>query len=328
MNNSLQKVEISSKTIVFTVFFLIFLKILWQIRELIFALFLAFIFMSVLKPIVNFLEKKKLPRSLAVILVFLLTIFMVVFGGAFILPPLTKESLAFFKNSPQLIREIFPNLSLYINFESLSQFLPDLTQNFIRLITGIFSNFIFMISIIFFTFYFLLEEKFLKKFLDKFLEEEKSKKIVMIFARAEQRLGAWVWGELILMVVIGLMSYAGLTLLHVHYALPLAIVAGLLEVVPIIGPTLSTVPAFFVAASTSWFLGVAVIALYFLIQQLENNLIVPLVMKKAVGLNPIMTLIALTIGGKLAGFLGIFLAIPFALLLETILIELAQIRRL
>ncbi len=115
--------------------------------------------------------------------------------------------------------------------------------------------------------------------------------------------------------------------MNIKYAAPLAIMAGLLEVVPIIGPTVATIPAFFVGASISWFTGLAVIALYFLIQQLENNLIVPLVMKKAVGLNPIITLIALIIGGKLGGLLGIILSVPTALFIETILVEFSRLKK-
>lgn len=322
-----QKVEISSKTIVFTVFFLIFLKVLWQIRELLFALFLAFILMSALKPPVRFLEKIGLPRSLATLVIFIVTLMTFSFTGFFIIPPLVKESLIFLKNLPNLVSNVLPSSFFYLNTDSLSQILPQLTQNFIKIVSGVFSNFIFLVSTVFFTFYFLIEEKFLKKFLEKFLPSSQVNVVVEIFEKVEQRMGAWVWGELILMTVIGGLSYLGLQLLDVKYSLPLAIIAGVLEVVPIIGPTFSAIPAFFVAASSSWFLGLSVIALYFLIQQFENNFIVPLVMKKTVGLNPIVTLIALTIGGKLGGFLGILLSVPVSLLIETILIELIHIQK-
>lgn len=323
----IQKIEISSKTIVFTVFFLVFLKILWQIRDLIFAIFIAFILMSALKPGVRFLEKRKIPRPIGVLTVFLMTVFLIFFTGFFLFPPLIKESLVFFKNLPLLLNSLFPNLSFSLKTEAITQFLPDLTQNFVKIVSGIFSNFVFSISTIVFTFYFLIEEKIFEKFLKRFLEENQAEEIVAIFEKVEQRMGSWLWGELILMGVIGLMSYAGLSLLQVKYAFPLAVIAGVLEVVPIIGPTISTIPAFFVAVSTSWFLGLSVIALYFLIQQLENNLIVPLVMKKTTGLNPIITLIALTIGGKLGGFLGILLSVPLALFVETVLIELVKIKK-
>lgn len=322
-----QKIEISAKTIVFAVFFLLFLKILWQIRDLLYALFFAFILMSALKPPVRFLEEKKVPRPLAVIFVFFTFVFSIFFLLFFILPPLLRESFLFLKNLPILLNNLVPNAPSYINFDALTQFLPNLTENLIKFITGFFSNFIFIVSIIFFTFYFLLEERFLKKFLVNFLEEKEAEKIVIIFDNIEKRMNAWFWGELTLMAIIGILSYVGLSLLNVRYPIPLAIIAGLLEIVPIIGPTIATIPAFFVAASSSWFLGLSVIALYFLIQQIENNLVVPLVMKKAVGLNPITSLIALTIGGKIGGFMGILISIPFALFLETLIFEVLRLRK-
>lgn len=322
-----QKIEISWRTIVFTFLFFCFVRILWLSRELIYALFLAFIFMSALKPAVNLLEKQRLPRFLATLIVFFTALFLLVFVVSFIFPPLVTESLAFTKNLPLLIGHTIPAVSQYFNSDSLTSFLPDITQNFIRVVGSIFSNFIFIISIIFFTFYFLLEERLLKNFLERFIDDSRADYIVSIATKAERRMGAWVWGELVLMTVIGVMTYIGLSLLQVRYALPLAVFAGLLEVVPIIGPTISAIPAFFVAASTSWFFATTVVILYFIIQQVENNLIVPFVMKKAVGIHPIITLIALTVGGKLGGLLGVFLSVPVALFIETVLIDLAKMKR-
>lgn len=322
-----QKIEISSRTIFFTVFFLIFLRILWVSRELIYALFIAFIFMSALKPAVFFWERRKLPHSLSVLLIYLSTLSIIIFMLSFVLPPLIQESISFIKHLPILINTTIPSAAGYLNTASITRFLPDITQNFLKFVSGIFANLIFVITINFFTFYFLIEEKFVKKFLDKFIEEKEVNKIINIVDKVEQRMGAWVRGEAILMTIIGLSTYIGLSLLGISYALPLAIIAGLLEVVPNIGPILSAIPAFFVAASISPFLGLSVIALYIVIQQLENNLIVPLVMQRAVGLNPIITLIALTVGLKLGGSMGILLSVPTALFIETVLVELPKLKK-
>jgi len=123
------------------------------------------------------------------------------------------------------------------------------------------------------------------------------------------------------MIVVGLLTYVGLSLMGIKYTLALAVLSGLLEVVPSLGPITATIPAFFIGLSQSYVSGLLMIALYFTVQQLENNLIVPFVMKKAVGIHPITTLIALIIGGKLAGIMGVILAIPTTIFLETILIE-------
>lgn len=316
-----QKIEISAKTILFTIIVLLLFQILWLIRDLLYALFLAFIFMSAFKPIVQYLAVKKIPRFISIIGLFIIIVLLFSALFTFVIPPILQESLIFLRNLPILLIKTFPALSDYIKVESITTFFPDLTSNFVKVISGLLSNFIFVVSTIVFTFYFLSEEKFLKKFLDIFLQEKHAVRVVAICNRAEQRMSAWLWGEIVLMIVIGLMSYIGLSLLHIRFALPLSIIAGIFEVAPIIGPIISAVPAFFVAASASWLMGASVVALYFLIQQIENNVVVPYVMKRAVGLHPIITLIALTIGGKLGGFLGILLSIPLALFVESIMTE-------
>ncbi|OGK15825.1 hypothetical protein A3H80_03275 [Candidatus Roizmanbacteria bacterium RIFCSPLOWO2_02_FULL_37_19] len=317
-----QKIEISSRTIIFTILFILALRAIWLIRELLFALFLAFIFMSALKPIVNKIEARGVNRSLSAVVVFLLTLLVIIFMLGTILPPILSESILFIKNLPFLLVETFPFLSEYLSLESAVQFLPNITENFFRVASGVFSNFIFVISVLFFTFYFLLEKNFLESFIKKFLKKEQAQKIISITQKIELRMGAWMRGELILMTIIGVFTYIALNILGIKFALSLAFIAGLLEIIPIIGPIIAAIPAFLVASSDSFFLGGIVIILYIIIQQLENNLIVPFVMNKAVGIHPITILIALSIGGRLGGLLGAVLAVPVALFIETIVTQL------
>ena len=129
------------------------------------------------------------------------------------------------------------------------------------------------------------------------------------------------------MTVVGLLTFIGLNLIGIRYALALAVLAGLLEAIPNLGPTISSIPAILLGFAVSPVMGVTALALYFIIQQLENNLIVPVVMKKAVGLNPIITLIALIVGGKIAGVLGVILAVPTTIFIETVLIEIQKGRK-
>jgi len=116
------------------------------------------------------------------------------------------------------------------------------------------------------------------------------------------------------------LSFIGLSLLGVRYAVPLAFLAGLLEIIPNLGPTLAALPAVLVALSSSPLLALGTLALYILIQQLENNFIVPKVMERVLGFNPLVTILAILIGGKLLGILGGILALP-TLLLAVIVIS-------
>lgn len=315
------KVEVSAKTIVFAIFFILFLVLLWIIKDLILTLFVAFIIMSAVKPPVKWLGERKIPRRIATIGVFLFFIVFFIFVLVWVVPPLVGETTLLVKHLPSMIENIHPSLMEYVNISSLSQYAPNITNQAINLIRSIFSNIMFLVTTIFFSIYLTLEEGFIKKTISHFFEEKDVERVVGVIQKTEKRLGAWLLGEFVLMLVVGGMTYAGLLLIGVKYALPLSIIAGLLEVVPNIGPILSTVPAFVVGVTQAPFLGLSTIALYFVVQQLENHIIVPVVMKKVTGLNPIITLIALIIGGRLFGVLGVVLSIPFTLFLQTVLTE-------
>ena len=316
-----QKIEISSKTIIFTVGFILMLGVIWLIKDLIFSLFIAFIIAGALRQPVDFLEKKKIPRSISSFIIYFIFVFIIFYLFALIIPPLAGEIIVLFKNLPHIIIKVFPTLSSNFNLSFLSNNIPSLANETIHLIKTAFSNVIFVTSTLFFGFYFLLEKNLAQRLLGNFFDDMELNKINLISERAQKRMSGWFWGEIILMIIVGLLTYVGLSLMGMKYALALAVLSGLLEVVPNLGPITATIPAFFIGLSQSYVSGLSMIALYLTVQQLENNLIVPFVMKKAVGIHPITTLIALIIGGKLAGILGVILAIPTTIFLETILIE-------
>jgi predicted PurR-regulated permease PerM len=322
----MQKIEISAKTIIFTVFFLLFLNLLWILRDLLFSLFIGFIIMSTLKPFVNYLEKKNFPRFLAVVIIYLmfLGIFLEILNLIF--PPLIEQSIALIKNLPLIIKSLsWQNFGL-IDLNSFFQFIPNVTGQFFDLAKGLFSNAIFIITTLFFGFYFLLENALIQKTIIDLFSVEKGKEILNIISKIEKRMSNWFWSEITLMTIVGTMTFIGLNLIGLKYALPLAVLAGLLEAVPNIGPIIATIPMALIGFSQDPVAGFSAIALAFIVQQLENNLIIPLFMKKVVGVNPIITLIALIIGGRLAGVAGVFLAIPITLFGETLIKEIIKIR--
>ncbi len=318
---STQRIEISSKTIVFTVFFLLGLGFVWQIRDLIFSLIIAFIIAGALKPAVNYLEKLRIPRVLASIFIYFSFIFLFFYIFTLIIPPLASELIVLFKHLPQIIKTTLPIVSSTFNFDFFSRNLPGLTNQTFEFIKGLFGNVVFISSTVFFGFYFLSEKNLSLKLLGNFFDESEVNKITLVADRAQKRMSSWFWGEIILMLVVGGLTYIGLAAFKIKYALALAVLAGLLEVIPNIGPILSSVPAILIGLTHSPILGVSMAALYLLVQQLENNLVVPMVMKKVTGLHPIVILISLVIGGKIAGVIGVVLAVPVTLLLETIIIE-------
>ena len=125
-------------------------------------------------------------------------------------------------------------------------------------------------------------------------------------------------GQLLLMLAIGLATFLGLILLGIPYALPLAILAGLLEIIPTLGPILAAVPAVIIALTISPGMAIVVVGLYIVIQMLENNILVPKIMQRAVGLNPVIVIIGVVIGANLLGVAGALLSIPFIALLAVL----------
>jgi len=320
-------VEVSAKTIIFTVTLILILALLWVLKNLLLSLFVAFIIMSAVRPLISFFVRKGIPRRLAVFGIFIAIIFFFIFILVWVIPPFVQETTLLIKHLPAMIKSINPAVIGYINIDSLSQYAPNITNQIFGVVRVVFSNIMFVVTTLFFSFYLTLEEGFIKNTLSYFLNERDALKVAILVEKTEKRLGRWLLGEFTLMVIIGCMTYVGLTLLGFRYALPLSIIAGLLEAVPNIGPIFSTIPAFIVGVAQAPFLGLVAIALYFIVQQLENHLVVPYVMKKAVGLSPIVTLITLIIGGQLFGVLGMILAIPLALFLETLLTEIKKQRK-
>lgn len=318
------KIEISYKTIFFTIFFLILLWFLVQIREIIFWVFIAFILMSAFKPLVDFLENMKLPRFFAILIIYVVLISSISYISISIVPPLIKESIHLGERLPDYLKALFPFYS--INSQLINQQIAPLGENLLKVSVGLFNNIISVFTIFVITFYLLLERKHLEVYLSDLVGDESSKHIIIIIRKVEDRLGYWLRGQAGLMLTIGLFSYLGLLILGIPYALPLAIFAGFLELIPTIGPVVSAIPAILIALSTSPLLAILTLVLYFLIQQLENHLIVPQVMRKVVGLPPLVTIIALLIGANLAGIGGIILAVPIVVTTQAIVTEYFRIK--
>ncbi len=320
----MRKVEIAPRTIIFAVFFILGLYFLWIIQDLLFSLFIGFILMSALKPVVHSLEKRGIPRKLAAVVAYFSVIFVFITLFSIVLPPIALEGTALIKNLPTIIANLNPTLSAYLQLQTLTQYLPNVTTGAFAFLAGIFSNILFVVTTIFFGFYLIMEENIIKNFLKHIFNDKKTEQLIGLFDRAEARMSAWFWGQATLMVVVGCVTFIGLNLIGMRYALSLAVLAGLLEIVPSIGPILSAIPAVLIGFSISSITGVATLALYFIIHQFEGNLIVPIIMRRAVGLDPIATLVFLIVGGKIGGIIGILLSIPILLFLGTFLTELRR----
>lgn len=306
-----KKIEISHRTIIFTVLFLALVWILYQIRDIIFQFFLALFITAILNPTVAKLSKRKIPRAVSVIVVYLFLFGVVSITVAAIIPALINQTTAFLNNFPIIVSNIgFSSFTSDQLAQQLISQLGSLPERIAKFSLSVFSNLVSLVAVLVFAFYLLSERGRLDQQLADLIGKEKERLIEKNLALIEKKLGGWARAQITLMFVVGVANYIGLTLLGIPFALPLSMLAGLLEVIPYIGPVVAAIPAVLIGLGISPILGLAVVALAFLVQQLENYIFVPKIMEKSTGVHPIITLFALAVGFKLLGFIGILIAVP------------------
>ncbi len=298
---------------------LLSLWFLYQIRNILVMLFISFILMSAIYPLVAKAQNLKIPRSLTVFSVYLLIIIFFFGVIASLTPIIVDQTTGLIDHLPYILNFLEQHYHLKIDLPFLTQNLRSLPTNLFKLVTGVFSNTFNIFAIFFLTYYLILEREKLHQHLLIFFGHNQTEKKAEKFIRdLEQKIGHWASGQFLLMLIIGSATYFGLLLLRMPYALPLALLAGLLEAVPNIGPTISAFVSVLVGLTVSPLTALGALVLGVVIQQLENNLIVPQVMHFAVGLSPIVTLVVLLIGLELGGVIGAVLAIPSYLAFTTI----------
>ena len=318
------RIDISWRTVIFITVFLIGLWIVYQILDLILLLFIALIFVSALSPIIDFLSSKKVPKPLSIALVYVVVLSTLASLLTISFTPLIEQTSNLISVLPHTIEELLRTSNIDPNV--VRSQLPDISQNLFSISKSIFDNLITIVLLLVLTFYLLLERENLEtRAASLFVGKEE--RVRRLLEEIEEKLGSWRRGQLFLSLILGVISYIGLTILQIPYALPLAIWSGLLEVVPVIGPIISAIPAVLIGFTISPVLGGGVAAIYFVIQQLENHVIVPQVMRKAVGLNPLVVILAIAVGGRLLGIGGALLAVPLVVVGQIIVLDILLERK-
>ncbi len=316
----MSRVDISYKTIVFTVFFILGLWTLYLLRMVLVLWFISFILMTAMNPAVSLMEKIKIPRSLAILISFIIFGFIVGLVISGIVPPFIEQTAILAKNLSPSFSSSYAN---YLDIDFLYSQLELISSNalgVLKIAIGAASNILNVFSLIVFTFYLLMERKQLPEYIKHlFGRGDNNHRAQEIIDEIESKLGGWVRGEIALMIIVGFFTYIGLILLNIPFALPLALLAGMFELIPNIGPTISAIPAILVGLAISPTVALGVLILFIVIQQLENNIIVPVVMRGAVGIRPIVTLGSLMVGLTLGGVTGAILAVPIYITLEIII---------
>jgi predicted PurR-regulated permease PerM len=323
--------SITTSTIVKTILLLLLFWLLFYLRDLVLVVLTAVVIASAIEPAAKWFSNRRVPRLVSVLIVYLLFfgLFFTVFY--FFIPPVLVETARLISALPTYVEGFNTSIGVLdqtpllgsagssgaFSFAELAgemrAFLSELSTNVFATISAIFGGVLSFVLILVLSFYFAVQEKGIDDFLRIVTPVKHQRYVIDLWRRSQYKIGRWMQGQLLLGLIVGVLVYLGLTILGVKYALVLAVIAALFELIPVFGPTLSAIPAVIVAfVDGGVTLGILVIALYVIIQQFENHLIYPLVVTKVVGVPPLLVIIGLVVGGKLAGFLGIILAAPVA----------------
>lgn len=271
--------------------------------------------MAALSPYVRILQRHRIPRAVAAGVVYVITLLLIVLLIGPIIPFFVSQMQSLFINLPKFIDTVaqlfgFRFDQSYFQDYAASQ-LGNIGVGALVVTTTAFSIIFALVFVFVLSFYLTIDQARVRRELIDFVSEKYRKKTEKTLDLTEEKLGAWFRGQLTLGVFIGFITWIVLTVIGLPFALPLALLAGILEIIPTLGPILASIPAIIVALSISPLTALIVVIAYIIIQMLENNLLVPKVMQKAVGLNPIVIILGITIGANLLGVLGALLSIPF-----------------
>jgi predicted PurR-regulated permease PerM len=304
---------------------------LYLIREILAILFVALILYSAVNPWVDWMAERKIPRAFGILIIY---IFLFSFIGTVIvllIPPIIEQITAIKDNFPAIVDKLVSGFSVFKEYSvefgildevknNLSAFSANLqtaASGIFSTVTNIFGGVVTFFLTLVIAFYMVVEENAMKKIIWSIVPTQHQVYVMQLINRMQQKVGLWLRGQIILSFIIFALTYIALSIVHLvtgqmEYALVLALLAGLTEFVPYLGPILAAIPAVFLALTQSPILALIIIAIYYVIQWMENNIIVPKLMQKVTGLNPIVSIAVLLIGFKIGGIIGAVMAIPVA----------------
>lgn len=327
-------ISLSTGTIIRAVLVVLGFVALYYVRNTVLLVLTALVLAAALEPIVNWFVVRKMPRVAAVIGIYILLAAVIVGAFYFLVIPLLSETADFLGTLPEnietvdvyspaiesgiagaesLVVQVPQALSLSDIAHELNTFSEQFSAGALSIITKIFGGFASFILVIVLSFYLVVQHDGIQSFLRTIIPPTHRDYALDLWKRSERKIGLWMQGQLLLIVLVGFLTYIGLSLLGVKYAVLLGVLAGALELIPLFGPIIAAIPAVLIAYTTGDYTFALIVAgLYVFIQQFENQILYPYVVRKVVGVPALIVIVALIIGAQLAGFLGIILSVPVA----------------
>ncbi len=330
-------ITISSGTVIKALAIVALAFVLYKMRDLVLVVLTAIVIASAVEPLILWFSRVKVKRLPAVIITYVGVI--LIFSGLlyFFVPPVLDEASGLLNNAPKYLETITlwnplneadsavktltlrpadaPSVlgDLVGKFKDLTS---SVSSNLVNIVSNIFGGVFSFVLIIVLSFYLAAQQGGVEKFLQIITPLRHEEYVIDLWKRSQKKIGHWMQGQLLLAVLVGVLVYLGLMVLGVKNALILSVFAAVFEIIPLFGPVIAAIPAIiFGLADNGLTTGLIITGLFIIIQQFENHLIYPLVVKKVVGVSPILVILALIVGAKLAGFLGIILSAPITSIL-------------
>ncbi|MEK9174829.1 MAG: AI-2E family transporter [Patescibacteria group bacterium] len=304
--------------------------LLYLIRDVIAVILFSVIIAAAVTPLANYLQKKNIPRTLGVFGIYFLAFSILGTILYFIVSPLSGEldnlslvaPLYFDKINTffNVIRDTAPQYEQFLDkvqdsLLEISNNLAHVSGNIFGATTEVFGGVVSAIFVVVISFYLSAQEHGITIFLRAVTPKEKQPYILGLWARAQQKLGRWLQAQLVLSILVGVLVYIGLAIFGIQHRVLLSLIAAVLEIIPIFGPILAAIPAVLFGLLKSPIVALWIVLIYTIVHQLENHVIVPNVMNRVIGLNPVVVIIAILVGAELFGIPGIVLAVPVAVVL-------------
>jgi len=324
------ELQISSWTIAKIVVVLLLFYLIYLIKDILVLFFIVLILAATFRPVINRWETK-IKRVPAVLLLLLLIFAIMFFASYIIFPPLVKQITALIQSLPDLVNKLH-FLGQYKSYtesgiKTLTNNAGNITGGFVSVTASVFGGIFAFFTVIILTIYLLLDKNGFRNFVVSIIPLDSRESIIDVARKMSVKVGDWFRGQMLLMLSVAVLDLIGLSIIGVPYALTLALISGILDMIPVIGPIIAGVIAVLVALSLSPLQTLFVIILYVVVQQIENTVLVPNIMKKAVGLSPVVIILAVMIGAKLLGLIGALLAVPISALISVVVQEWPTIRK-
>jgi predicted PurR-regulated permease PerM len=317
------------------------LYFLWLIRTVLGMLFIAIFLAIALGPAVEFFVRRNIKRSLAILLTYLLLLASVFGLGLLVVPPIANGVNDFVDNVPGYVTDL-RNSRTFRRYDDKYKITPELEKQAkklpshlsdavsgLRSVTvGVFGVVVQLVTILVMTFFLLLDGKRILGFFLKEIGPARGEPLERIGADVYRAVGGYVAGNVLISIIAGTLSYVMMTILNIPFAVPLAVLVAFFDLIPLVGSTIAGVVVGIVAAIVG-FPGKLIAWVIFLVvyQQVENNVIQPVVYRRTVAIHPLIVIVAVLIGGSLLGILGALLAIPVAATVQIAVKEWWQLRR-